>query len=55
MHLVLATDASFWEPANLESCFLASLENLLRGFQEDFISDVFFPKVAAKVISNITC
>ena len=55
MHLVLATDESFWEPANLESCFLESLENLLRGFQEDFISDVFFPKVAVKVISIMTC
>ena len=45
MHLVLATDESFWKPAKKKFCFLVSLENLLQGFQQDFICDVFFPKV----------
>ena len=45
MHLVLHTEPSFWENWNLERCLVLSLENLLLGFQQDFISDLFFEKV----------
>ena len=45
MHLVLQTPKSFWDNCNLEECLMGSLENLLHGFEQDFICDVFFPKV----------
>ena len=30
---------------HVEECLMESLENLLQGFQRDFISDLFFEKV----------
>ena len=45
MHLVLSSPNSFWENSGLERCLVRSLENLLQGFQQDFISDLFFPQV----------
>ena len=45
MHLVLSTPESFWANCQLEQCLVRSLENLLDGFQQNFISDLFFPKV----------
>ena len=54
MHLVMETEANFWENSNLDVCLVKSLENLLCGFQQDSITDVFFPKVVApqKLNSN---
>ena len=53
MHLVLETEAGFWENSNLDVCLVKSLENLLCGFQQDSITDVFFPKVVAPQKLNI--
>ena len=45
MHLVLATDDSFWNNARLETCFIRALDNLLSGLKNKAIPDVFFPEV----------
>ena len=43
MQEVLATNDSYWNNANLETCFINSLGNLLEGLKKDTIWDVFFP------------
>ena len=46
MHLVLLTPKTFWEETDLETCFIAALDNLLTGLKKNSIPDIFFPEVS---------
>ena len=47
MNLVLRTGADFWNgQENLETCFIAALDNLLTGLKENSIPDIFFAEVS---------
>ena len=48
MHLVLETDASFWNNARIQTCFIWALDNLLTGLRNNSIPDIFFPEVSVE-------
>ena len=49
MHLVLETDAFFWNNARIQTCFIWALDNLLTGLRNNLIPDIFFPEVSIDI------
>ena len=49
-NLLLLTEESLWRnDANLETCFIAALDNLLTGLKKNSICSPFYPEVCFEI------